>query len=290
MKIPSFDPGGFIFAEKLIILTVFSELFTSITPTKSTRLKRGLEHLDIDIDQKLDHHYISLAGIEFNTTHDEYSRAFLHVRHMLVSIACYEYAKSSDKNCPYNQMRYFKALRNYGCNCFPENFDSINLFTGSVLWVLGQNGHGVDDVDLACQNGYHRYHCYEMDGCFKGTAYNYFLDENGGIQCGTQNDKDYASNPELFKCQLASCQIERTLAETLYPLIGWPKTFEKINAGNYRGWENEQLCVTKEHLDREAGGPNRKTQCCGGYPRRRSYNPDKYNCCDDGKVRPQGFC
>ena len=279
----SFDPGGRFIHIFLILLTV--------SPfSASKRLKRGLEHLDTDIDQKSEHHYVALSGIEYNTTHDEYSRAFLHVRHMLVSLACYDYAQTSSRNCPYNQMRYYKALRNYGCNCYPENFDTVNLNTGSVLWVLGQNGHGVDDVDLACQNAYHRYHCFEMDGCFQGTAYQYFIDGNGNLQCGTENDKDYQSDPEGFKCQLASCRVERTLAETLYPLIGWPDTFRVINRGNYHAWQNEQLCVSKIHSDREAGGPNRKTKCCGEYPRRRSYNPNKYECCDDGKVKPQGFC
>jgi len=294
MTLPSFDPGGIIKNRFKMRFNTYLQLIfivTLLTPTIiSKRHKRGLEHLDTDTDHVPDHHFVSLAGIEPNSTHDEYSRAFLHVRHMLTSLACYHWERSSVKNCPYNQLRYFKALRNYGCNCYPDNHDTVNLFTGGTLWVLGINGAGIDDVDKACQNAYHRYNCYEMDGCFKGTAYRYFVDEAGDIQCGTETDVDYASNPEKFKCELASCRVERTLTETLYPLIGYPDTFRKINKGNYNAWKNEQVCFETKHEGRTTGGPKRKTECCGEYPRRKTYNPNKYECCTDGKVRPQGFC
>ena len=107
-----FDPGGII-----LVSICF------LAPTNlSKRLKRELEHLDIDIDHRPDNEFISTVGIDFNSTSDEYSRAFIHVRHMLVSIACYEYAKTSTRNCPYNQMRYFKT--ELATSYDPRKFDN----------------------------------------------------------------------------------------------------------------------------------------------------------------------
>ena len=130
-----------------------------------------------------------------------------------------------------------------------------------------------------------------MDGCVKGVAYSYFIDADGNLQCGTEDDVDYQSDPVGNKCQLASCRVEKILAETLYPLLGYPDTFRKVNAGNYHAWQNDQVCSVETHEGRGSqGGPKRRTECCGEYPKRKTYNPRHFDCCADGKVRPTGFC
>ena len=70
----SFDPGG-CFLRRMLVLMCF--LVFGIGASSGKRLKRGLEHLDVDVDVKHEYEFTGVSGIDFNSTHDEYSRAFL---------------------------------------------------------------------------------------------------------------------------------------------------------------------------------------------------------------------
>ena len=124
------------------------------------------------------------------------TRRFREVKGMLRSLICHDWAQNNDGDCPHQEKHYYRALRNYGCNCYPESDDSISSFDQeTVLWNFGNNGLPLDDVDAVCRNVWGKYHCYAYDGCHLGIDYEYHLYVNdtnhANIVCGPQNDPNY---------------------------------------------------------------------------------------------------
>lgn len=212
------------------------------------------------------------------------SRTFATVRDMLVSLACHDWDQAGNsEDCPFDVIDYYRALRDYGCNCYPENFDEEYQDSGVELWHMGHNGMPVDEVDQVCHRAFHLYHCFEQDGCIKGDAFVYHMTTEGDLVCGPEDDANYASDPDGFFCEQSACLAEKKFAEEVYPLIGNPQTFKDNNKDNYRLW-NKGECV------RQAGASLAKNECCGAYPYRKPYDANISECCSDGSVQAAGFC
>ena len=216
---------------------------------------------------------------------DPTQRRFSTVRQMLVSLSCWDYFSQTGNtgNCPIRTRHYYRALREYGCNCYPENFDVEYRNTGEVLWHMGHNGAPIDDVDQACQSSFHQYQCYEKDGCIKGDEFIYHMNAAGELICGPRNDPDYESDQEGFVCELSACQIEKQFAQTVYPILGDPRIFRDDQRPNYQ--QNE-----KGGCQKTSGISTSKDQCCGSFPNRRPYDSGESECCSDGSVQIFGFC
>lgn len=272
------------------------------TLESTRRRKRSVLHMDLDLEYGEEESFISHTGIQEPYTHDNGTdhifRSFGNVREMLVSLACHAYFQANPKKlakgkaCPQKARHFYNALRNYGCNCYPSNWDSIHLPTGFILWQIGLNGLALDKTDECCKNAFHRYRCFQLDGCHVGDSYTYHMNA-GEIVCGPTNDPNYSSDPKRHHCALNGCLIEKVLAEGLYDQIGnAPVSFQNANRANYNAWQRNGVCLTAQRPVKPAAAVARgqETTCCGTYPRRRAYDSGQFECCDDKKIRPIGFC
>lgn len=76
---------------------------------------------------------------------------------------------TNHRSCPIDLTYTMKfGLRNYGCNCFSDNGDTLytsatNAYYGTPDWSHGNNGKPVDDVDNACHRQHLRTQCVEQD-------------------------------------------------------------------------------------------------------------------------------
>jgi hypothetical protein len=214
------------------------------------------------------------------------TRRFREVKGMLRTLICHDWAQdnSNTGECPYQEKHYYRALRNYGCNCYPESDDTISTFDSTtVLWNLGNNGVPIDDVDAVCRNVWGKYHCYAYDGCHLGIDYEYHISENGNLTCGPQG-APYEDNLANFQCENAACQIEKFFAEQIYPIMGDPQAFKTNNADNYDAWQDANTCQHNRGMHLV------KKECCGNYPKRVPFDGDSMECCADGKIELKGFC
>ena len=87
-----------------------------------------------------------------------------------------EIGVGNNRFCHDTNHHFFKySLRNYGCNCWPDNYDSTwnsgraRQF-GISMWTPGDNGkpvnssvYGVDEVDAECHRTYQRLQCLTLD-------------------------------------------------------------------------------------------------------------------------------
>merc|ERR1712127_1128015 len=285
--------GSFIFSASVMIQT---SLVLGLAASASATELIGLfgEKLDPADFEPYDPNaeYTSQAGIShFETNNNGTTRRLRNVREMLRSLICYDYFKTNPTgDCPYRSNNYYRALRNYGCNCYPENSDSVNAFDpDDILWNLGNNGVPIDDVDMACRQAWGNFHCYYYDGCELGVTFTYFTNTEGEITCGPRDDPWYQSDPEGKFCEISACHIEKIFAESVYPMIGSPMLFRYLNKDNYGAWEHSST----RHEDQCAHAPgasHHKHECCGAWPNRNSFDHDEEECCADGTTEPIGFC
>lgn len=225
------------------------------------------------------------AGVKNMDEGESSMRRFRETKGMLRSLICHDWAQSNTGACPHNEKHYFRALRNYGCNCYPESDDSVSTFDSTtVLWNVGNNGVPLDDVDAVCRNVWGKYHCYAYDGCHLGIDYEYHITVNGSLVCGPIGDPHYASDPDGFMCENAACQIEKYFAEEMFPIMGDPVEFKDGNAGNYDAWQDATACQHNRGMHLV------KKDCCGSYPKRVPFDGDDMECCADGKIELKGFC
>ena len=117
------------------------------------RSKRSIQSTNLDIDLEFNsltkiQEFTATTAIKehsLNATGSE--RSFEYMRQMLVAMACYDYFVSNPgaTKCWLKQVDFLRALRDYGCNCYPSNYDSFyGRDPNVVLWQLGLNGKGID--------------------------------------------------------------------------------------------------------------------------------------------------
>lgn len=184
-----------------------------------------------------------------------------------------------------------RAIKNYGCNCFQENFREISE-SGSSALLPKSNGRPIDDFDSACYQLNQKYRCFVLDKlngeledtCDYQTAYNWHVNENGEIKCGRKNDVNYAESNDI--CRNALCQMELQFAKRMAAIINDPRQFKLDNNKNYDLWENEK-CFKGESV-------MKKDMCCGKpgpyeINQRVPFDPME-QCCQDGNIVSQMEC
>lgn len=218
------------------------------------------------------------------------------VRGMLQDIVCHRYVQNNPgQTCPYSARQFLNVLRNYGCNCYPDNQDQPRPSNPSINeWHMGSNGTPIDSLDQACLDLHESYRCVEMDraadlfqdrtrdGCYKGTGYKYHQDSNGDIVCGPSRNPEYQNNAEVYACQKAICSLERKFAYQVADILADPVSFRQLNSGNYDNRDN--ICFKR------TGFGGARDACCGEYPERSLYQSSSQECCNNSYSALIGSC
>jgi len=226
----------------------------------------------------------------------ELGRGIDDMRSMLGALACHKVKGECDTKPLY----YYNLLRNYGCNCYPENFDKENEFTGEVQYNFGGNGQPVDALDQACLKAYHNFRCFKHDlvennfkqynmafgpfeECHFGVPFEFHQGRNGGIICGPESNPGYRFNRSEHICKLYACSIERAFAEEVFEIVGnRPGDYGRLHPENY----NKGIDGTCEKRNDPSTDRN---MCCGQYPTRYPYDPNRKVCCM-GQLQSIGTC
>ena len=68
------------------------------------------------------------------------------MRQIIQTLVCGE----NQENCAHSAGKFYKALKNYGCNCYPDNYIKTDLDTTGTFSHMGANGASLDWIDRAC--------------------------------------------------------------------------------------------------------------------------------------------
>lgn len=242
---------------------------------------------------------------------DDGFRRFNKVFSMTVARLCIE-TDCGDYTSREVSVNLRKALRNYGCNCFPEPNDRYNHYAEhaaslglpgyatnfNVEWHHGFNGHPIDKLDQLCALTFRRFNCLEMAvgdtlpltankgfDCFRGTTHSWSVTDDEEVICGGSWNPNYENNADKYRCEKAVCSIELEFANEAWKFFDPSQggihhsEFASVNEANYN--LNEQgLC--QRGSGQSVGDVDQ--QCCGEFPHRLSYNANVL-CCEDGEVR-----
>jgi len=261
------------------------------------------------------------AGIEFFKSGHSLAIA---IPEMLRLYICWHVVHKDTENINKRHMHFChwklhhtqNALRNYGCNCFPSNFDfdkrSICNRWTCMQWTMGKNGKPIDKLDKECAHLRDRIKCLELDAengaimhpagpdailveerCSRWTTFPYFF-ANGELYCGTRHNPNYVNGiKENQECEFALCQMTRVFVlRSWKEMIVGPRQrsqdFVKDSKLLYNINQDPDFCdrgiASRSDLDISS------TECCGEHPFRRSYRPIIKDCCADGAVANFGEC
>lgn len=214
------------------------------------------------------------------------------MRQILLTLVC-----GNDPTCPYSAGKFYKALHNYGCNCYPDNFVKQSAIENDQWSHMGANGKPLDWIDRACLDVHDAYRCMLDDynnglivqdtefGCYEGMGFVYHTDASGDIICGPESNPNYANNNKNG-CRLAACQIERNFAYALRETLEDPVTFFKDNKKiMYDHYNDDTMCFRTGSVDTLP-----RDSCCGEYPSRRPFSSVTHDCCLSGDVKLFGEC
>lgn len=197
--------------------------------------------------------------------------------------------------CPVRNSHVDAMIRNYGCNCFPENFDDLpQTVGGKKSWNMGRNGKPIDPIDAACGKLRDAYTCVtfdvenaiypdpdpsspdEQDKCGRQTIYDYHIDNDKNVICGPVEDPEYANSDPSEECRKVVCNIERQFADEVFSHIGGDVVaYQDDNPGKYDVFSDSSICVS-------GNNGNAVSECCGTYPSRVPFIPFIRTCCDMG--------
>lgn len=206
--------------------------------------------------------------------------------------------------CPITKSDVEIAMRNYGCNCLPENYDDVPHTTGRLeSWHMGKNGKPISEMDAACTRMRDSYTCLHIDGlndvyqhpdedsenpqnhCGRFTKFSFHVNSTMHIICGGQGDPEYAQQKVKQICMQKSCFIQRQFAQEVSEIIGAdPVQFFNDNQSYYNVFGDDNVCVKHRTNGRQA-------ECCGiDYPAKFPFNPLNHECCNDGTAQLTGQC
>lgn len=234
-------------------------------------------------------------------------------KHMLAVLICAEhFADITFAACKINAVKMRNALRNYGCNCYPENMDNLPVqFNAGPSWHLGFNGLPINELDAACTLLGHRYNCIVLDhdngfhidpqpdkndelkdDCGLFTRFPYFTDDTRNIRCGFEDNPDYVNGVEPEEeCYKHVCEIEKAFVYSIYHVFGNdPVAFKNDNVADYNIYDDKSRCHHNAAAVAAPRGLPSPDKCCGVYPFRTSFLSTVRECCDDGEVRTLGSC
>jgi len=229
-----------------------------------------------------------------------------HLLQMIRSEICKTYhSDKSLRKCPAKATHIEAALRNYGCNCWPENFDDVPAKKNGVTesWHMGKNGKPINDLDAACTKLRDSFTCitydymdgllddpnpisqHMQDGCNRFTIFDFYFDDDSNIICGKEDDIEYANDLPANRCKKASCEIQRQFAIEAAILLGAsPSNFPSTNAADYNINRDSVRCPKAD-----SAGSVSASQCCGDFPNRLPFNPMFKECCGS-EAKDVGDC
>lgn len=121
---------------------------------------------------------------------------------------CFNYTDAemnsgADEKCPRAVPEFKFGLRNYGCNCFSDNFDTTwqngkAWSQGIRGWAPGANGPPVDPLDEACLRMHKRLECVRFDlanGDYQLVADRTQIEDRGGRGYQRRSDDCDAGKP-----------------------------------------------------------------------------------------------
>ena len=239
--------------------------------------------------------FMSTAGAYDNS--GPQARSSYTVRTMIWNLCLRNDICSASVHKKLNSKDFLAFLIDYGCNCYPSSAALPATPDQRKTWYHHTFlGAPVDDLDQACLDASENYKCMLMDydngsieqdgkhGCYNGQAYNYFIDDNNQVQCGTKKNIDYKQGKSANDCRLAACQIERDFAYRALEIMQYdPVSFIENNVGkrNYcpKSTNRKSIVTT---IDRDA--------CCGNFPQRSPFRSMVQECCSDGSTASVGRC
>ena len=236
--------------------------------------------------------YSPYERIEDNSTNIQFTQRHSgQMRQILQTLVC----GVDLSNCAYSAGKFYKALRNYGCNCYPDNFIKPAYLDSGTWSHMGANGGSLDWIDRACLRVHDAYKCMMQDfnngiiqqttdnGCYLGIGFVYHTDSNGDIVCGPEDNVNYQNN-QNNGCRLAACQIERNFAYAVRDALSNPVDFYQQNKNTmYNSNTDNSVCV-------KSSNQVNRDQCCGEYPIRRPFFELTHDCCLNGNIKPFGEC
>lgn len=229
---------------------------------------------------------------------------------MLYTIVCGE---KSPEECGFTERDFFRALRNYGRNCFGRSEPTV--FDDSKSWFHHAHyGNPIDEIDRACfhvgraykcmfldhesgnlQQGASKFGNITVDGCYQGMSYSYHLNANKEIICGSENNPEYENN-KWHGCRKVACEIERNFSLKASYFLQNPIEFYET-AKNFSKYHIEPVgkSTDKSDVAMAMGAPrglqnhNVSEECCGSFPERFPFMRLTHQCCD-GLVKSLGSC
>lgn len=226
---------------------------------------------------------------------------------MIRNLMCYKHQSSKPLHkCNVSIDGIHLALRNFGCNCHPANFDGPGASASATSsWHMGSNGRPLNELDAQCQKLHNAYTCLDNDRkeglyvdiddaspylnkkCGRFTDYTWHSTVADGILCSTRDNPDYVNSitPEQ-ECQFAACKIEREFAVSIYELLGANAFhFKNNNPSLYDVYDDASICKK-----RGSNNVSPNVTCCGEFPARQPYNDLLKQCCSDGTTQSLGTC
>ena len=201
------------------------------------------------------------------------------------------------------QMMMFSSAGQYGCWCDINN----GLKRSS-------NAEPVNSLDYACRDLHHNYNCIQIDDsscnprALDATKGEYNLPLSALSPLVSPEDA-CASFNIVDSCAYNTCLVESYfLRETITPVYGgdptWIEMWDDVNyqhspIGNFDF--NDQCDVAAFGIAGVGCGPNgcgpatiagartNGKQCCGQYPAKTAYYPERAQCCED-VIEPLGTC
>ena len=158
---------------------------------------------------------------------------------------------------------FTNRLQNYGCHCFPNNSR-----------IPGGKGEWQNPVDLACKRLAQCNQCVGLDHADFVDAQDKYRWEtvNGAIDCSANNEDDKRDH----------CQCDKEFALQM-GMVWNDNDFDTsvwFNRRNQDAQVYDDVCVQNV-----VNPPTSEKECCGENPKRRPYNVDVFECCQDGSIR-----
>ena len=178
----------------------------------------------------------------------------------------------------------------HGCYCFPGGYKGESRARPR----FGYKGPPLDELDGLCKDLWRSQRClrgeeiYQGEECDIEDNFPWFVDGNGDVQCGQEDEfPDWELKPHN-QCKYKNCLLELEFAQNVKKLIDNGYTQDpndpitSINDGKYT-----KYCP----VTTDPGNGGTTDGCCGLGTKRKPYNSLTKECCAvSQEARPIGTC
>lgn len=222
----------------------------------------------------------SLATADDNNSIDSPTNRFLYQSFEMLAIL--EPSLSDD------QARDF--ILKHGCYCFPGGFKGESRARPR----FGYHGAPLDELDSLCKDLWKSQKCLREEEIYLGEEcdiednFPWFVDGNGDVQCGQEDEWPGWEDKPHNQCKYKNCLLELEFARNVKTLIDNGYTQDPanpiihINDGKYL-----DFCPVVN----DSGNSGLTDACCGFGTKRKSYNSLVKECCAvTQELKPIGNC